>query len=195
MGLRPWGSFEALSDLVRQAVVWAGLPDPGDTRQELADQADAEATTLRALLAGWQAADPDGAGMTVSEAVRLVSEHPKEYQTLRDALFELAATKDGRAINPRAIGVRFHHLRRRVMAGLYLDRRTRHNTAVWFVQQVNQGGTGGTGGTFSAHLAGARAHAHTHAREDESEGPPAPPSPPLADSNEAEQASYEEFMR
>ena len=32
MGLRPWGSFEAWSGLVRQAVVWVGMPDPAETR-------------------------------------------------------------------------------------------------------------------------------------------------------------------
>ncbi len=30
MNLRHWGSFEGWSDLVRGAVVFAGLPDPGD---------------------------------------------------------------------------------------------------------------------------------------------------------------------
>ena len=42
-GLTPWGSFEGWSALVRQSIVWCGLPDPGDTRQELAGQADVEA--------------------------------------------------------------------------------------------------------------------------------------------------------
>jgi hypothetical protein len=30
--LTPWGSFEGWSDLVRSALVWANLPDPGDSR-------------------------------------------------------------------------------------------------------------------------------------------------------------------
>ena len=29
MKLKPWGSFEAWSALIRQAVVWAGSPEPG----------------------------------------------------------------------------------------------------------------------------------------------------------------------
>ena len=29
------GSYEGWSNLVREAVVWCGLPDPGETRQEL----------------------------------------------------------------------------------------------------------------------------------------------------------------
>ena len=62
MNVRPWGSFEAWTDLVRHAVVWAGLPDPGATRKELTTQADREAAALRQLMAGWEEIDPDGQG-------------------------------------------------------------------------------------------------------------------------------------
>src|SRR5262249_45777283 len=35
MGLKEWGSFDGWSNLVRNAVVWCGMDDPGDTRQEV----------------------------------------------------------------------------------------------------------------------------------------------------------------
>src|SRR5207249_851796 len=38
--LPAWGSFEGWSALVRSAVVWVGLPDPGQTRLLLQAQAD-----------------------------------------------------------------------------------------------------------------------------------------------------------
>ena len=77
MNLKPWGSFEAWSDLVRQAIVWTGLPDPGATRKELTTQADREAAALRQLIAGWQEIDPDGAGMTVAaSAYEILSAMP-----------------------------------------------------------------------------------------------------------------------
>jgi hypothetical protein len=41
--LPAWGSFEGWSGLVRSAVVWIGLPDPGRTRLLLQDQADSPA--------------------------------------------------------------------------------------------------------------------------------------------------------
>src|SRR5262249_37745142 len=37
MGLRPWGSFDGWSRLIRDALVWAGEPDPGQTRTELTE--------------------------------------------------------------------------------------------------------------------------------------------------------------
>ncbi len=36
MKLKSWGTYEEWSALVRNALVWLGLPDPGATRQELA---------------------------------------------------------------------------------------------------------------------------------------------------------------
>src|SRR5262249_27110304 len=41
--LKTWGSFGGWSGLVRQAIVWSGLPDPGETREELARSSDREA--------------------------------------------------------------------------------------------------------------------------------------------------------
>ena len=52
-GLKPWGSFEGWSSLVRSAVVWAGLADLGDTRAEL-DEVDTEGNLLSDLLLGWE---------------------------------------------------------------------------------------------------------------------------------------------
>jgi hypothetical protein len=43
--------------------VWIGLVDPADAREELAEQSDREAGSLRALLAGWQEITGDE-GMT-----------------------------------------------------------------------------------------------------------------------------------
>lgn len=68
-GLSAWGSFEGWSTLIRNAVAWAGVPDPGETRETLALSNDDEATLLRMLLDGWQEADPLGKGMTSQEAI------------------------------------------------------------------------------------------------------------------------------
>src|SRR5690606_32223409 len=61
--LKPWGSFEGWSDLVRQAIVWIGMPDPGETREELARSSDREAAALRALIESWHEIDPEGTGL------------------------------------------------------------------------------------------------------------------------------------
>ena len=157
MHLTPWGSYEAWSALVRQALVWCDLPDPAETRTELRSQADREAATLRQLVAGWEEADRSGAGMTVAAALKSLVEYPNGYDALRSALWELSPPKDGKALNPRSIGMKLHHLRRRVVGGKYFDQRMENNTAVWFLAD----GTTGAAGTKADPLAGAGAHAHT----------------------------------
>src|SRR5262249_35611496 len=72
-GLRPWGSYEGWSSLVRAAVVWSGLPDPYAAR-EVYSREDAETNLLRSFLAGWQEVD-QGQGMTVAEALEYLKEH------------------------------------------------------------------------------------------------------------------------
>ena len=136
MNVRPWGSFEAWSDLVRQAVVWVGLPDPGATRKELATQADREAAALRQLIAGWEEIDPDGAGMTVSQVLKTLADKDNQdcFENLRAALWELAPPKDGKTLNPRSIGMKLHHLRRRVVDGKLLDRRDDRRGAIWTIE-------------------------------------------------------------
>ena len=65
LGLPAWGSFEGWSSLVRNAVVWCGMPDPGETRIELQETSDTEAIAMQLLLTGWQQMDPAGRGSTV----------------------------------------------------------------------------------------------------------------------------------
>lgn len=57
MGLPKWGSFEGWSDLVRQAVVWVEMVDPGAAREELTNHADRDLVALRSLIAGWRILD------------------------------------------------------------------------------------------------------------------------------------------
>ena len=61
MHLPPWGGYQGWSDLIRNAVVWAGLSDPKETREQLADQADEEGATLRELIDAWKELEPDHA--------------------------------------------------------------------------------------------------------------------------------------
>src|SRR5262245_57668872 len=71
-GLKPWGSFEGWSGLVRNCIVWLGLLDPGDTRRELAEASDRDAAALRMLFAGWHEVDPDENGLTAAGLVKLL---------------------------------------------------------------------------------------------------------------------------
>src|SRR5262249_18861236 len=66
-GLTPWGSYEGWSEVVREAVVFAGYPDPGLARMSLAPSGDREAEALAALMDGLQGMDGQVAGKTTVE--------------------------------------------------------------------------------------------------------------------------------
>ena len=128
--------------------MWAGQPDPAETRIELAAQADREATALRQLLAGWSEIDPAGTGKTVAELMRALAEQPNEYDTIRGVLWELTPPRDGKTFNPRSVGMKFHHLRNRVIGGRYLTSRPARMGVIWCVEC----GSRGTSGTSSPYV-------------------------------------------
>lgn len=126
MGLVPWGSFEGWSALVRQSIVWLGLPDPGATRVALAEQSDTDIALLRQLLAGWQETDSAGIGMTAADAIESGNE------TLRAAVNELT----GGASPKHALGLALRRYRGRVCGGRMFERIDRGKTKVWIAKQI-----------------------------------------------------------
>jgi hypothetical protein len=70
--LTPWGGFQGWSDLVRNSLVWAGLPDPGDTRQGLREKADDNTAMVHAILEAWP-----NEPVTAADAIRKACELPK----------------------------------------------------------------------------------------------------------------------
>ena len=120
-GLKPWGSFESWSSLVRNAVVWCGLPDPGETRVAVQAQADETARGLRQLITALEMIDADRAGKTAAEIVGAATDEgsplsPEVREMLREAVESLVPRLDG-----RKLGNRLRHLRKRVIDGKYLD--------------------------------------------------------------------------
>ena len=65
--MTPFGSFEEWSKVVRQAVVWIGLPDPCLTRDNLDATSDLNSENLQQLMAAWCQYDPSGNGVTVAD--------------------------------------------------------------------------------------------------------------------------------
>lgn len=145
--IKPWGSFDSWSDLIRSAIVWAGYPDPGETRQALAEQADSEAAALRALIAGWEEIDTDGTGCRVADVLESLADKANEHRfsTLRGALSDLFGCKPGTLPSSRSVSMKFHHVRRRIVGGRYFDKRVdASKTALWFVASAGTTGTTGT---------------------------------------------------
>jgi hypothetical protein len=112
-GLPAWGSFEGWSDVVRECVVWAGMPDPGETRQELLGRADRDARAMGDLLRALRKLDPDGRGQTTAEVVAAA----KDAGGLRAAIEEIVGCVDG-----KKLGYKLRSFARRVFDGLFLDR-------------------------------------------------------------------------
>ncbi len=141
-GLRAWGSFEAWSDLVRSAVVWAGLADPAATRRELGSQAERESLALEQLLDGLEECDPSRHGLTVSEILRRLESEPELHDGLRTAIEELVHTPLGKPPSTKSVGMRLRNLRRRFVGGRCLDGRNTRLGVFWFVDYSESGASG-----------------------------------------------------
>ncbi len=118
-GLKPSGSFEGWSAVVREAVVFAGLPDPGETREALQSTADRDACAMADVLAGLERLDTTGRGLTTAEVIDHIkaADHPGEWlSNLRAAVEELCGKLCG-----RSLGYRFRHFARRNFGGKCLD--------------------------------------------------------------------------
>lgn len=126
-GLRPFGSFEGWSNLIRNAVVWLGMPDPCLGRERLVQFADTTADTLALLLRAWRQYDPSGDGIVLSRV--LADLYPTEGSRpdddrsvlMRTAIEQVAGGSPGRAPSARVVGNRLKTFRRRVQNGFYID--------------------------------------------------------------------------
>lgn len=149
MRLRPWGSFEEWSSVVRAAMVWAGCTDPAEARQALMASADSDASGLATLLAGWDDIDPGRQGISASEVLqRLRSDRyeaadgrsEERYTRLREAILELCPGRNGDLPDPRRLGYQLRHFRGRIVGGRKLGSATnRDGVAIWFVSDAGDG--------------------------------------------------------
>lgn len=146
--LKPWGSFEGWSDLVRASIVWCGLADPGETRNELRATSDSEAGALRQMLMAVTHVDQDQRGLRASDMLRIAKGEDQSCATddieiLRDAI----ETFCGRSVHKAGaqyLGNRLSHFRNRVVDQMAFDFKPIRGINHWFVQ--TGGGPGGQGG-------------------------------------------------
>lgn len=92
--LKPYGSFEAWSAMVRSCVVWLGLPDPCIGRKALQDESDMGFDNLYNLLSSWRISFPDSTPLKLKEIVDKVKAEEKyvraeQYYIAKDGLLEL----------------------------------------------------------------------------------------------------------
>lgn len=126
MKLPAWGGFEDWSNLVRNTLVWAGLPDPGETREMLATQADDDTSLLRRLMQGWEEL---GGPSSVGDAIKIADADGSPV--LKAVLADL---NDDRH---RTLGRMLRDYRGRVLDGKKFDR-TDNKVPKWRVASVAQ---------------------------------------------------------
>jgi hypothetical protein len=139
-----FGSFEGWSRLVREAIVWLGLPDPCATRTKLAEQSDTTADALGQLIAAWKSYDFTNAGIVISEMLNRL--YAKEYpprddasNAMRAALENMVGSPPGKVPSPRQVGNKLKSFRRRVISGVFLDSNPNEynrSGAVWRVHNA-----------------------------------------------------------
>ena len=104
------GSFEAWSDLVRQALIWAGEADPCEGRKDIEAQSDPEFTRLAVLLEAWYAcyATTPQALKRVLQDIALYTQDlaapPDKWDDLFEALGSLDRRFDGKRLDPQRLG-------------------------------------------------------------------------------------------
>lgn len=147
--LKPWGSFESWGDIVRQVIVFTGLPDPAATRLNLLDVADEDAHQLGELLAVWKAAthrialhdeakephainQKSAKGITAAEAIELA--RSPLFTDLRNVLLNLG--RENELPTPKSLGRKLFNWRERVHGGSRLRGVNVRNTMVWSVEDI-----------------------------------------------------------
>lgn len=135
VAVAPWGSFEAWAAWVVAPLVWCGFRDPGGAREELRES-DPDAEHMRALVAGWPVAFPDGA--TVRQAVEQL--FPARAWDLNpspvvDAIRSLLRLEDGERPPVQKLGLLLRRMRGRVYGGRCLTGNAdRTGVVVWKVK-------------------------------------------------------------
>ncbi len=144
--LKPFGSFEGWSSVVREAVVWVGLPDACLTRTRLAESADTTGDALGQLIVAWKQYDWSGSGIVVTDLLNTLYPPQRELGprddasvSLRAALENVVGCPPGKPPTSRQVGNKLRRFRRRVVGGVYLDfnpNEYHRNGVVWRLKNV-----------------------------------------------------------
>lgn len=145
--MTPWGSFEGWSAAVRAPLIFAGMPDPYETRAKL-EEGNSDTGTLSALLRGWRElgkvhGDRRDA-LTASAALGILERSQGGYETLRSAIAELA--DDRKPLTGKSLGYILRSYRGRLCGGMRLESADNSDkVAMWFVTGGRPEGAGDAG--------------------------------------------------
>jgi hypothetical protein len=137
--MRPMGSYEAWSAVVRAPLIWLGLADPAETQDALRESADTEHETIRTLLRAWHTTYNERA-VTVRTVLADTagSDLPETRAALRDAISAHVDVPAGAMPTARKLGNRLRALRGKRSGSYIFERATEHTEdgAAWRVRTV-----------------------------------------------------------
>lgn len=127
------GSFEDWDDVVRSAVVWAGLEDPASTAEDkgrgrIRSQSDDDVENLGALLEALRDLYPNGLAFSTANVLMKAKDNPELQGTLDTA----AAPPRGGHATANSLGARFRDHQGRPVSGLVLRKKAR----AWAVEDA-----------------------------------------------------------
>jgi hypothetical protein len=142
-GLTPLGSFVGWSLLVREAVVWIGLPDPCLTQIALAEAADTTMDMLSEFLTAAVEWDWQGRGWYIGDLMRELygegADRGDRTSRMRAAIENLTGVPPGKTPTPRQIGNKLRAMKQRICGGLYVDAEEKTvDGRRWVVRKITQ---------------------------------------------------------
>jgi Domain of unknown function (DUF3854) len=139
-GIKPIGSFEQWSDLVRQALIWAGEADPAQGRSEIEATSDPQYEALATLLHAWHACYETREAVTLKKVLEDIQKKAQHvgpdvtrniWNDLQDALGSCDPKYDGKNLRSDPISYKL-----RAWQGRVID-----------AKRLVKDGTGHAGGT------------------------------------------------
>jgi hypothetical protein len=145
-GVSEFGSFEAWSDLVRHALIWAGCPDPCEGRKNIQAESDGTYEALATLLQCWcecYGHEKKTLKVAAQDIERRKTPDPdainpaNEWNGLHDALSAFDPKYDGKRLDTKRIGNALRTIEGRVISGQRLIRAGEYNrAALWKIETL-----------------------------------------------------------
>jgi hypothetical protein len=146
----PLGSFREWDRVVRHALMYAGLPDPVATQEEVHEDDDDQAKLL-AVLRAWHRYRPDLKGTTTALVAAAIAGNrytvSGEQADFWEALCELTGTPCDQSPDAQVLGYRFRDARDKRVRGYRVVRVDKERGGVrWAVEYDGRGDDDGGGG-------------------------------------------------
>ena len=140
-GFTQLGSFEAWSDLIRGALVWAGEADPCEGRKSIEAENDPQYEALDILLDTWeqcygvQAKTLNHVLQDISLYTQDTAAPPDKWDDLQEALGAMDPRYDSKRLNTRLLGEAFSRYQGRTIDGRrFIRNGFDHKVALWKIE-------------------------------------------------------------